>query len=62
LLIFGPGKLAGSGKSFGEAIRNFRSAFREPEKLEDKPEKKSESGAEPGFSRDGVYLYAFFLR
>jgi len=42
LLIFGPGKLAGVGKSLGEAIRNFKTAFNEPEKPEEKPEKKSE--------------------
>ncbi len=42
LLIFGPGKLAGVGKSLGEAIRNFKTAFDEPEKPEEKPEKKSE--------------------
>lgn len=42
LLIFGPSKLAGVGKSLGEAIRGFKSALSEPEKLEEKPEKKSE--------------------
>ncbi len=42
LLIFGPGKVAGLGKSLGEAIRNFKSALSEPEKPEEKPEKKSE--------------------
>jgi len=42
LLIFGPGKLAGVGKSLGEAIRNFKSATNGPEKPEDEPEKKSE--------------------
>ena len=42
LLIFGPGKLAGVGKSLGEAIRNFKTAFNEPGKPEEKPEKKSE--------------------
>ena len=42
LLIFGPGKLAGVGKSLGEAIRNFKSATNEAEKPEDEPEKKSE--------------------
>ena len=42
LLIFGPGKLAGVGKSLGEAIRNFKTAFNQPDKTEEKPEKKSE--------------------
>ena len=42
LLIFGPSKLAGVGKSLGEAIRNFKSAIHESEKPEEKPEKKSE--------------------
>jgi sec-independent protein translocase protein TatA len=42
LLIFGPSKLAGVGKSLGEAIRGFKSAFNEPEKPEEKPEKKVE--------------------
>jgi len=42
LLVFGPSKLAGVGKSLGEAIRGFKSALNEPEKPEEKPEKKSE--------------------
>lgn len=42
LLIFGPSKMAGIGKSLGEAIRNFKSGLNEPEKPEEKPEKKSE--------------------
>jgi sec-independent protein translocase protein TatA len=42
LLIFGPGKLASVGKSLGEAIRSFKSAFNEPEKPEQTPEKKPE--------------------
>ena len=31
LLIFGPGKLAGLGKSLGEGIRGFKSAMSNPE-------------------------------
>ncbi len=42
LLIFGPSKLASVGKGLGEAIRNFKSALSEPEKPEEKQEKKSE--------------------
>ena len=36
LLIFGPGKLAGLGKGFGEGIKNFKSAVSD----ENKPENK----------------------
>jgi sec-independent protein translocase protein TatA len=32
LIIFGPGKLADLGKSFGEGIRNFKSAVKDDEK------------------------------
>jgi sec-independent protein translocase protein TatA len=39
LLIFGPSKLGGLGKSLGEGLRNFRSAMKEEEKKED--DKKS---------------------
>jgi sec-independent protein translocase protein TatA len=31
ILIFGPGKLAGLGKSLGEGIRGFKSALNEPD-------------------------------
>jgi sec-independent protein translocase protein TatA len=37
LIIFGPGKLPGVGKSLGEAIRGFKKAMNEPE------EKKADS-------------------
>jgi len=39
LLIFGPSKLGGLGKSLGEGLRNFKSAMKEEEKKED--DKKS---------------------
>lgn len=39
LLLFGPSKLGGLGKSLGEGLRNFKSAMREDDKKED--EKKS---------------------
>jgi sec-independent protein translocase protein TatA len=39
LLIFGPSKLGGIGKSLGEGLRNFKSAMKEEEKKED--DKKS---------------------
>jgi sec-independent protein translocase protein TatA len=42
LLIFGPSKLAGVGKGLGEAIHGFKSALNEPDKPEEKPQKKSE--------------------
>ncbi len=43
LLVFGPGRLAGVGKSLGESLRAFRSAAtEEPEKGKDAPEKKGE--------------------
>ena len=32
LLIFGPSKLAGLGKSLGEGIRGFKSAMKDEEK------------------------------
>lgn len=31
LIIFGPGKLPGLGKSIGETIRGFKNAMNEPE-------------------------------
>lgn len=31
MIIFGPSKLAGLGKSLGEGIRGFKSAVRDPE-------------------------------
>jgi sec-independent protein translocase protein TatA len=40
LLVFGPSKLATLGKSFGEGIRNFKSAVREEEPKKEE-EKKS---------------------
>ena len=40
LLVFGPSKLGALGKSFGEAIRGFRSAMNEPEKPTDPPDKR----------------------
>jgi sec-independent protein translocase protein TatA len=39
LLLFGPSKLGGLGKSLGEGLRNFRSAMKEEDKKED--DKKS---------------------
>jgi sec-independent protein translocase protein TatA len=39
LLIFGPSKLGGLGKSLGEGLRNFKSAMKEDEKKEE--DKKS---------------------
>ena len=33
LLVFGPSKLPDLGKSIGEAIRGFKKAMEEPEKL-----------------------------
>ena len=33
LVVFGPGKLPDVGKSLGEAIRGFKKAVNEPEKL-----------------------------
>ena len=42
LLLFGPSKLGDMGKSLGEAIRNFKSAMKEPEKPEGKSDKKPE--------------------
>lgn len=36
LLIFGPSKLAGLGKSLGEGIRGFKSAMRDEESGEPK--------------------------
>jgi sec-independent protein translocase protein TatA len=41
LLIFGPSKLGGLGKSLGEAIRNFRSAMSGSESSEEKADKKN---------------------
>ncbi len=38
LVIFGPGKLADSGKALGKSVREFRAAAsekREPKKIED---------------------------
>jgi sec-independent protein translocase protein TatA len=44
LVVFGPGKLPDLGKSLGEAIRGFKKAVDEPEKLpEDKPTKDGSS-------------------
>ena len=40
LLLFGPGKFASLGKGIGEAIRNFKSAVKEEEKKDEKPEEK----------------------
>jgi sec-independent protein translocase protein TatA len=39
LLVFGPSKLGALGKSFGEAIRGFKSAMNAPEKAS-APEQK----------------------
>ncbi|HZQ94592.1 MAG TPA: twin-arginine translocase TatA/TatE family subunit [Candidatus Sulfotelmatobacter sp.] len=39
MLLFGPSKFAQLGKSFGEGIRNFKSAVKEEEPKEE--EKKS---------------------
>jgi sec-independent protein translocase protein TatA len=36
LLIFGPSKLADLGKGFGEGIKNFKSAVKDPEEGPDK--------------------------
>jgi sec-independent protein translocase protein TatA len=35
LLVFGPGKLAGVGKSLGTAISEFKDAVTEPKKEDD---------------------------
>jgi sec-independent protein translocase protein TatA len=40
LVVFGPGKLPDVGKSLGEAIRGFKRAVNEPEKL---PAEKTEN-------------------
>ena len=37
LLLFGPSKLAGLGKSLGEGMRNFKTAMKEEDKKEDDP-------------------------
>jgi sec-independent protein translocase protein TatA len=41
LLLFGPSKLAGLGKSLGEGLKNFKSAMKEDEVPKKDEEKKS---------------------
>jgi sec-independent protein translocase protein TatA len=41
LLLFGPSKLAGLGKSLGEGLKNFKSAMKEDEEPKKEEEKKS---------------------
>ncbi|AQS60111.1 twin-arginine translocase TatA/TatE family subunit [Desulforamulus ferrireducens] len=48
LIIFGPGKLKGLGKSLGEGLRDFKNAVNsndedKVEKIESKPESKTDS-------------------
>jgi sec-independent protein translocase protein TatA len=40
LLLFGPSKLAGLGKSLGEGLKNFKSAMKEDEVPKKEEEKK----------------------
>ena len=48
LIIFGPGKLPDAGRAIGEAIRGFKKALTEPEKLAPgklkKPGQKGKTG------------------
>ena len=47
LLVFGPRKLPDVGRSIGEAIRGFRKAMSEPEKLPPEgPEKQAKTEGE----------------
>ena len=41
LLIFGPKRIPGIGKSLGEAIRNFRNSLTDAKKESDSDNKKS---------------------
>jgi sec-independent protein translocase protein TatA len=41
LLLFGPSKFAGLGKSLGEGIRNFKSAVKEDDEKKPEEDKKS---------------------
>ena len=41
LLLFGPSKLAGLGKSLGEGLKNFKSAMKQGEEAKEDEEKKS---------------------
>jgi sec-independent protein translocase protein TatA len=42
LVVFGPGKLPDVGRSIGEAIRGFKKAVNEPEKLPaEEPDKQT---------------------
>ncbi len=41
LLIFGPSKISGLGKGFGEGIRNFKSAVRDGETISAEPADKT---------------------
>jgi sec-independent protein translocase protein TatA len=50
LVVFGPGKLPDVGKSIGEAIRGFKKAVSEPEKLppeEPESQTKTEGSSKP---------------
>lgn len=38
LIIFGPGKLPDVGRALGKSIREFKSANKEPEETQKKPE------------------------
>jgi sec-independent protein translocase protein TatA len=40
ILVFGPSKLSGIGKGFGEGIRNFKSAVNDGSKPETKPDQE----------------------
>ncbi len=46
LVVFGPGKLPDVGRSIGEAIRGFKKAVSEPEKLPpEEPDKQTKEGS-----------------
>ena len=48
LLVFGPRKLPDVGRSIGEAIRGFKKAISEPEKLPpEEPEKQAKTEGSP---------------
>jgi len=39
LIIFGPGKLPGLGKSLGDAIKGFKKSMNEPDEQKSDPQK-----------------------